>query len=90
MEDSALGMDQPQEPLMQVPQRDLVRQASQSPPQVHLVNEECLHRFWHRRAVEAKAFVLEPRLYVGESGQFLLDGSLKVFRPVALPTEMRP
>jgi hypothetical protein len=90
MEGSVLEVHEPQELLMQFPQRDLVRQASQSPPQTHLADEERPHGTRHYGSVEPKAFVLEPRLDVGENGQLFLDGCLKVFRPAALPTEMRP
>jgi hypothetical protein len=90
MKGSVVETREAQQLLMQVPQRDLVRQASQSPPQAHLADEERLHRTRHYGSVEPEAFALEPRLDVGENGQFLLDGCLKVFRPAALPTEMRP
>jgi hypothetical protein len=79
-----------QQLLMQVLQSNLVRQASQPPAHVHLSDEECLHAPWQDGAVDPQAFVLKTRLNIGENGESLLDGSLKVFWPVARSAKLRP
>src|SRR4051794_24237676 len=66
MEGSVLEVHEPQELLMQVPQRDLVRQASQSPPQTHLADEERPHGTRHYGSVEPEVLIA-PAPWVPET-----------------------